>query len=179
MCPRTPNSLVLRHENTVLRRQITEVRYEPADRFWFAALSSPIPRRRWAEILPVSPATLLTWHRRPVARKWDYTARRKPGQPSTMRGHPPARSIYGTVIRQLHQTALPYPLCQYALSSRVCEKAVQLQQNSCPRGLTSLPSLRLAAAAGLGILGGGDSSTTSSWGLLPSSRRHGRRYDLG
>jgi hypothetical protein len=30
--------LVLRHENAVLRRQITRpVRYEPADRFWFAA----------------------------------------------------------------------------------------------------------------------------------------------
>ncbi|HEV2634463.1 MAG TPA: hypothetical protein VGX23_04920 [Actinocrinis sp.] len=56
--------LVLRHENTVLRRQITKVRYEPADRFWFAALSSLIPRRRWAEIFPISPATLLAWHRR-------------------------------------------------------------------------------------------------------------------
>ncbi|HEV2636328.1 MAG TPA: hypothetical protein VGX23_14345 [Actinocrinis sp.] len=51
--------LVLRHENTVLRRQITTVRYEPADRFWFAALSSLIPRRRSAEVFPISPATLL------------------------------------------------------------------------------------------------------------------------
>ena len=32
--------LVLQHENAVLRRQIRRVRYEPADRFWFAALSS-------------------------------------------------------------------------------------------------------------------------------------------
>jgi hypothetical protein len=31
---------VLRHENAVLRRQLAgPVRYEPADRFWFAALS--------------------------------------------------------------------------------------------------------------------------------------------
>ena len=60
--------------------------YEPVDRFWFAALSSLIPRRRWAEIFPVSPATLLAWHRRLVARKWDYTARRKPGRPSMTRG---------------------------------------------------------------------------------------------
>jgi hypothetical protein len=51
--------LVLRHENTVLRRHVTKVRYEPADRFWFAALSSLIPRRRWAEVFPISPATLL------------------------------------------------------------------------------------------------------------------------
>jgi hypothetical protein len=36
--------LVLRHENAVLRRQISgPVRYEPADRLWFAALSSLIP----------------------------------------------------------------------------------------------------------------------------------------
>jgi putative transposase len=52
--------LVLRHENAVLRRQITSpVRYEPADRLWFAALSSPLPRRRWHAIFPVQPATIL------------------------------------------------------------------------------------------------------------------------
>jgi transposase len=75
--------LVLRHENAVLRRQIVRVRYEPADRFWFAALSSLIPRRRWAAVFPVSPATLLAWHRRLVARKWDYSARQKPGRSPT------------------------------------------------------------------------------------------------
>ncbi|MDT7682926.1 MAG: putative transposase [Pseudonocardiales bacterium] len=29
-----------------------------ADRFWFAALSRLIPRRRWREVFPVTPATL-------------------------------------------------------------------------------------------------------------------------
>src|SRR5258705_3742914 len=74
--------LVLRHENAVLRRQSGRVRYQPADRLWLAALSRLIPRRRWGEVFAVSPATLLAWHRRLVARRWDYTSRRRPGRPS-------------------------------------------------------------------------------------------------
>ena len=39
--------LVLRHENAILRRQLTgPIRYEPADRFWFAALSGLVDRHR-------------------------------------------------------------------------------------------------------------------------------------
>jgi hypothetical protein len=77
--------LVLRHENAVPRRQLARpVRYEPADQLWFAALSSLIPRRRWARVFPVTPATLLAWHRRLIARKWDYSKRRsRPGRPPT------------------------------------------------------------------------------------------------
>ncbi|MFF3871897.1 integrase core domain-containing protein [Streptomyces sp. NPDC001978] len=77
--------LVLRHENAVLRRQLSgPLRYELADRVWFAALSSLVPRRRWAQVFPVTPATLLAWHRRLIARKWDYSKRRsKPGRPPT------------------------------------------------------------------------------------------------
>ena len=85
--------LVLRHENAVLRRQIGRVRYQPGDRLWLAALSQLIPRRRWAEVFAVTPATLLTWHRKLVARKWDYTSRRRPGRPST------ATAIRKLVIR--------------------------------------------------------------------------------
>ena len=36
--------LVLRHENAVLRRHAGRIRYEPADRVWFAALARLIPR---------------------------------------------------------------------------------------------------------------------------------------
>jgi putative transposase len=43
--------LVLRHENAVLRRQITKVRYQPADRLWLAALSQLIPRHRWMSVV--------------------------------------------------------------------------------------------------------------------------------
>ena len=74
--------LVLRHENAVLRRQTGRIRYQPGDRLWLAALSRLIPRRRWGEVFAVTPATLLAWHRRLVARKWDYTNRRPPGRPS-------------------------------------------------------------------------------------------------
>jgi hypothetical protein len=75
--------LVLRHENAVLRQQISRIRYQPADRLWLVALSRLIPRRRWGEVFAVTPATLLAWHRRLVTRKWDYTTRRRPGRPFT------------------------------------------------------------------------------------------------
>jgi putative transposase len=77
----------------VLRRQAGRVRYQPGDRMWLAALSRLIPRRRWSEVLMVTPATLLAWHRRLAARKWDYTSRRRPGRPST------AAAIRKLVIR--------------------------------------------------------------------------------
>ncbi len=85
--------LVLRHENAVLRRQTGRVRYQPAGRLWLSALSRLIPRRRWAEVFAVTPGTLLAWHRRLAARKWDYTNRRRPGRPST------AAAIRKLVIR--------------------------------------------------------------------------------
>src|ERR671916_440279 len=85
--------LVLRHENAVLRRQIARAHYTPADRAWLAALSRLLPRRRWAEVFPVTPATMLTWHRRLASRKWDYTARRRSGRPPT------AAAIKKLVIR--------------------------------------------------------------------------------
>ena len=78
--------LVLRHENAVLRRHAGRVRYEPADRVWFAALARLLPRRRWAEIFPVTPATLLAWHRRLAAGKYDTSNSRKPSRPPTVPG---------------------------------------------------------------------------------------------
>ena len=75
--------LVLRHENAVLRRQIGRVRYQPGDRLWLAVLSGLVPKCRWGEVFAVTPATLLAWHRRLIARKWDYTSRRHPGRPNT------------------------------------------------------------------------------------------------
>ena len=110
--------LVLRHENTVLRRQISRIRYQPGDRLWLAAMSRLVPRRRWSEVFAVTPATLPGWHRQLVARKWDYTSRRSPGRPATAaairrlvirmatdnptRGH---RRVPGELVRLGHRIA--------------------------------------------------------------------------
>jgi putative transposase len=76
--------LVLRHENQVLRRQVRgRPRWGHLDRLWLAALSRLVHRRRWADVFPVAPATILRWHRWLVARKWTYTDRRRPGRPPT------------------------------------------------------------------------------------------------
>src|ERR1017187_4000962 len=78
--------LALRHENAVLRRHVGRVRYEPADRAWFAVLARLVPRRRWDQVFPVTPATLLAWHRRLAAKKYDTSKRSKPGRPPTVPG---------------------------------------------------------------------------------------------
>jgi transposase len=92
--------LVLRHENAVLRRHAGRVRYEPADRAWFAALTRFIPRRRWAEVFPVTPAALLAWHHRLAARRYDTSKRRRPGRP------PAIRSIAGLAVRLAEENPL-------------------------------------------------------------------------
>ncbi|MDQ2877179.1 MAG: hypothetical protein M3Y33_21180 [Actinomycetota bacterium] len=77
--------LLLRHENAVLRRNAGRVHCEPGDRAWFTALMRFIPRRRWTRAVPVTPATLLAWHRTLAARKYDTSRRRQPGRPPTVR----------------------------------------------------------------------------------------------
>ncbi len=54
--------LVLRHENAVLRRQISRVRYTAADRIWLAAVARVIPvaaggRSSRSLLPPCSPGT--------------------------------------------------------------------------------------------------------------------------
>ena len=75
--------LVLRHENAVLRRYAGRVRYEKADRVWFAALARLIPRMRWTDVFPVTPATLLAWHRKLAAKKYDTSSTCGRSWPST------------------------------------------------------------------------------------------------
>jgi hypothetical protein len=71
--------LVLRHQLTVLRRQVPRPKLEPADRALLAAISRVLPRSRWLCFL-VTPQTLLRWHRRLIAAAWTYP-HRGPGRP--------------------------------------------------------------------------------------------------
>jgi putative transposase len=71
--------LARRHEVAMLSRQVKRQSFDPADRALLAALSRLLPRSRWGAF-GVTPATLLAWHHRLVARRWTYPHRR-PGRP--------------------------------------------------------------------------------------------------
>jgi putative transposase len=70
--------LVLRHQITVLRRQLPRPKLEPADRALLAAVSRALPRSRWSCFF-VRPETLLRRHRRLIAGAWTYPHRQPVG----------------------------------------------------------------------------------------------------
>src|SRR5665647_870942 len=73
-------NLVLRHQVTILRRQVKRPVYSRRDRALLAAASRVLPRNRWNTFL-VRPEPLLRWHKGLVARKWTRP-RRPPGRPA-------------------------------------------------------------------------------------------------
>ena len=154
--------LVLRHENAVLRRQIAgPVRYEPADRFWLAALSSLIPQHRWREVFAVTPGTLLAWHRRCIAAKWDYSARHahtgrsptraalKKGSPAVCVGHAGAGWRPGSVGRGPPRVSMTRAMTASAVrkpkSRRMISLVLVLVDSISPLDRRSMMALTIAS----------------------------------
>ena len=71
--------LVLRHQLRVLSRG-RRLPLRRSDRILLAAASRLLPREMWRSF-PVSPRTVLRWHRELVRRKWTYRRGRPPGRP--------------------------------------------------------------------------------------------------
>jgi putative transposase len=76
--------LVLRHQLAVLRRRTPRPRTTWTDRALIAALTRLLPVRRRLGLL-VTPATILRWHRRLIARRWT-TQPARPGRPAIPTG---------------------------------------------------------------------------------------------
>src|SRR3954468_16823655 len=76
----------LREENRVLREQLGERRLRLTDdqRRRLAVRAKGLGRKLLAQVATlVTPDTLLAWHRKLIAQKYDGSARRKPGRPFT------------------------------------------------------------------------------------------------
>src|SRR6476619_1046074 len=76
----------LREENRVLREQLGQRRLRLNDdqRRRLAAKAKGLRRKSLAEIATiVTPETLLAWHRKLIAQKYDGSGKRTPGRPRT------------------------------------------------------------------------------------------------
>ena len=76
----------LREENRVLREQLGErrLRFTDDQRRRLAAKAKELGRKLLREIATiVTPETLLAWHRKLIAQKYDGSAKRGPGRPRT------------------------------------------------------------------------------------------------
>src|SRR5215831_19461286 len=76
----------LREENRVLKEQLggRRLRLNDDQRRRLAAKAKRLGRRVLAEVARiVTPETLLAWHRKLIAQKYDGTAQRGPGRPRT------------------------------------------------------------------------------------------------
>jgi putative transposase len=74
--------VVLRHEVAILRRKTRRPAFTAVDRLFLSAASRLLPRAHWRSFI-VTPATLLRWHRRLVAKRWTFRASRRSSADAT------------------------------------------------------------------------------------------------
>jgi putative transposase len=90
----------LQAENRLLKERLPgrRIRFTDAERALLARKAKPVGRRAVLELdTIVSPDTLLRWHRRLVAQKWNFAERRGVGRPGIM-GH-----ISELIVRMAHE----------------------------------------------------------------------------
>src|ERR1035437_7253969 len=78
----------LQAENCLLKDRLRgkRIRFTDAERALLARKAKAVGRKALLELdTLVSPDTLMRWHRRLVAEKWNFAHRRGPGRPGTMR----------------------------------------------------------------------------------------------
>ena len=92
----------------------------------------------YPEVFPVTPATLLAWHRRLAARKFNTSKRRRPGRPPTIRG----------IVRLAGEPAalrgecqlVARPACQPELLGELTHMVQVVQVVLGPRSAVEIPS---------------------------------------
>jgi hypothetical protein len=98
----------LREENRVLREQLKgkRLRLTDAQRRRLAAKGMALGRKLLGDTSTiVSPDTILAWHRRLIAKHWDYSHKRcGPGRPKT-KGASDTRTASGSVHTSLSSSA--------------------------------------------------------------------------
>src|SRR5438094_5376043 len=90
----------LQAENRLLKERLRgkRIRFTDAERALLARKAKVVGRKALLELdTVVSPDTLMRWHRRLIAQKWDFAHRRGPGRPGIM------RHIAELIVRMAHE----------------------------------------------------------------------------
>ena len=77
----------IQEENRILKHKLKgkRIRFTDAERRRLAVKGKALGRRVLQEVTSiVTPDTILAWHRRLIAQKWDYSSKRGPGRPRVM-----------------------------------------------------------------------------------------------
>jgi putative transposase len=92
----------LQVENRLLKERLRgkRIRFTDAERVLLARKAKAVGRKTLLKLdTLVSPDTLMRWHQRLVAEKWNFTHRRGPGRPGIM------REIEELIVRMAHENS--------------------------------------------------------------------------